>query len=522
MFAFALWDAAARRLFIARDRVGKKPLYYFLDRDGICFASEPKAFLADPSFTPKVDLPVISHYLSYQYVPSPFSAFAGVSKLPPAHYMTVENGTVQTTRYWSLDYGSPRDIDENDASEELLSRLREAVKLRLISDVPLGAFLSGGVDSSAIVALMAELSSGPVKTFSIGFAEKEYDELPYARAVAERYGTDHHEFIVRPNATAIFDKLVWYYNEPYADESAIPTYYLSEVTRRHVTVALNGDGGDENFGGYRRYQERGRVPWLAAGIRPFHAPIAALERLTPASATSAGVLWRGKRWVQRACAAPGERYAWRMMHFDPFLKSTLCTPAFLEGAGGDVSTALLLSIYDHSRATTTLDAMLDTDVAHYLPDCLLAKVDIATMAHGLEGRSPLLDHEFMEFAARLPAHLKVRGGVGKYIFKKATQHLLPPEILGRRKMGFGVPLDHWFRADLRELAYDTLLGRPMTERGYFDMRMVKRLLDEHVTNVADWHDQLWNLLMLERWHQMFIDERPPIHRRDIGLALSTA
>jgi asparagine synthase (glutamine-hydrolysing) len=522
MFAFAIWDAARRRLFIARDRVGKKPLHYFLDRDGICFASEPKAFLAEPSFTPEVDLQAISHYLSYQYVPSPFSAFAGVSKLPPAHYMTVENGTVQTTRYWSLDYGNPRDIDEGQASEELLSRFREAVRLRLISDVPLGAFLSGGVDSSAVVALMAELSNGPVKTFSIGFEEDEYDELPYARAVAKRYGTDHHEFIVRPNATEIFDKLVWHYNEPYADESAIPTYYLSELTRRHVTVALNGDGGDENFGGYRRYQERGRARWLANGLRPFHPALAAVERLTPTPSTSDGLLWRGKRWVQRACAPPGERYAWRMMHFDPFLKSTLCTPAFLERTGGDVSAALLRSCYEHSRATTSLDAMLDTDVAHYLPDCLLTKVDVATMAHGLEGRSPLLDHEFMEFAARLPARLKVRGSIGKYIFKKATQHLLPPEVLGRRKMGFGVPLDHWFRSDLRELAYDTLLGRPMAQRGYFDMRMVKRLLDEHVNHVADWHDQLWNLLMLERWHQMFIDERPSIDRRNSGLVLSTA
>lgn len=252
MFAFAIWDGRTRSLFIARDRLGKKPLHYRIDRDGIAFASEPKAFLADPGFVPEPDLEAISHYLTYQYVPSPYSAFRGVRKLPPAHYMLVQDGRVRVERYWTLAYGPKRRVTEQEASDELVSRLREAVRLRLISDVPLGAFLSGGVDSSVVVALMAQLSGAPVKTFSIGFEEKDYDELPYARQVARRYETDHHEFIVRPDATEIFDRLVWHYNEPYADESAIPTYYLSRLTRQHVTVALNGDAGDENFGGYQQ------------------------------------------------------------------------------------------------------------------------------------------------------------------------------------------------------------------------------------------------------------------------------
>src|SRR5688572_2757324 len=253
MFAFAIWDADARRLFVARDRVGKKPLHYWIDRDGIAFASEPKAFLADAGFTPEPEPAALSAYLNYQYVPSPLSAFKGVRKLPPAHYLLVEDGRVTVERYWKLSYAAKRHLTEAEACEELIERLRQAVRLRLISDVPLGAFLSGGVDSSTVVALMAGISNGPVKTFSIGFDEKDYDELPYARLVAQRYGTDHHEFVVKPDAVAIFPRLVWHYNEPYADASAIPTYYLSQLARRHVTVALNGDAGDENFAGYRRY-----------------------------------------------------------------------------------------------------------------------------------------------------------------------------------------------------------------------------------------------------------------------------
>jgi len=505
MFAFALWDEVDQTLFIARDRLGKKPLHYLLDAHGIAFASEPKAFLADREFVPRPNPVAISHYLSYQFVPSPLSAFEGVEKLPPAHYLLVRNGQVSIERYWTLSYEPKRRLSESDACEELLARLKEAVRVRLISDVPLGAFLSGGVDSSVVVALMAELSPGAVKTFSIGFDEDEYNELPYARAVATRYATDHHEFIVRPNAVEIFDKLVWHYNEPYADESAIPTYYLSEVTRRHVTVALNGDGGDENFAGYRRYALADRGAPLPLIVRRA-AKVAG--RMLPASGRPDRLVWKGKRWLQRAGAAPAERYAWRIMHFDPFLKQQLCTRAFLAATGGDDSSRILIDAYQRPLASNPVDAMLATDVAYYLPDCLLVKVDIATMAHGLEGRSPFLDHEFMEFAARLPAEMKRRTGHGKHLFRKAVRHLLPNEVLGRRKMGFDVPLDGWFRRELREMAYDTLLGRPMAERGYFRMEMVQRLLDEHVAGIAQWQDQLWNLLMLERWHQMFIDRRP--------------
>ena len=506
MFAFAIWDRRERTLFIARDRLGKKPLYYLVDGDGIAFASEPKAFLADPSFKAQPNLEAISHYLTYQYVPSPLTAFQGVQKLPPAHYLLVKNGEISRERYWKLHYSPKRRLTDDEACDELLGRLREAVKLRLISDVPLGAFLSGGIDSGTIVALMAELGAAPVKTFSIGFEEKAYDELPYARQVAERYGTDHHEFVVRPKAVEIFPKLVWHYNEPFADSSAIPTYYLAQLTRQHVTVALNGDAGDENFAGYDRYVANvlaGRYERLPGILR---RPLEALVRAIPAQPRSRTLLSRGKRFFEGLAEPPERRYARWVSHFHPNLKAELCTEEFLRAAGGKDSVELLLDVYRASDAPDFIDATLDVDVNTYLPEDLLVKVDIATMAHGLEGRSPMLDHPFMEFCASLPSHMKLRGTVKKYIFKRAVGALLPREIIKRPKMGFGVPLDHWFRHDLREMAQDLLLSPRAVGRGYFRKEVVQRLLDEHVRGVRDWHYQLWNLLMLELWHRTFIDQ----------------
>ena len=505
MFALAIWNARERTLLLARDRLGAKPLYYLVDGDGIAFASEPKAFLADPGFQAQANLEAISHYLTYQYVPSPYSAFQGVRKLPPAHYLLVKDGKITIERYWKLRYRDKRQLTEDEACEELLARLKEAVKLRLISDVPLGAFLSGGIDSGAIVALMAEQAGLPVKTFSIGFEEKTYDELPYARLVAKRYGTDHHEFIVRPRTTEILPKLVWHYNEPFADSSAIPTYYLAQLTRQHVTVALNGDAGDENFAGYDRY-----VANMVAGRYeqipyPLRRSLAAVVRAIPDSLGSRTILARGKRFFEALDEPRERRYARWVSHFYPALKAELCTEEFQRAAGGKDSVALLLDAYQASDAKDLVDATLDVDVNTYLPDDLLVKVDIATMAHGLEGRSPLLDHEFMEFCAGLPSQMKLRGRVKKYIFRRALRGLLPPEILERPKMGFGVPIETWFRQDLGETARDLLLSPRALGRGYFRPLVVQRLLDEHTRGVRNWHYQLWNLLMLELWHRTFID-----------------
>jgi asparagine synthase (glutamine-hydrolysing) len=508
MFAFALWDHRRRRLFVARDRVGKKPLHYWLDADGIAFASEPKAFLADPSFRAEPDSEAISAYLAYQYIPSPLSAFKGVHKLPPAHYLLVENGSLTIRRYWKLSYARKQQISVDDACSELLQRLREAVRLRLISDVPLGAFLSGGIDSSAIVALMAELSDAPVKTFSIGFEEQDFDELPHARLVAQRYQTDHHEYVVRPDAAEVFPHLVWHYNEPYADPSGIPTYYLSELARQHVTVALNGDAGDENFAGYRRYIPAARAQQFDRLPSPVRRALASIAHSAPAPLQTDSLLYRGRRWLRRLADSPEGRYARRVMLFDPDLKQEICEPGFIAATGGAGGETFLRDAFLASDATDLIDAQLDVDVAYYLSDCLLVKVDIATMAHGLEGRSPMLDHEFMEFAASLPSDLKIRHGVSKYILKQAVREILPSQIIDRPKKGFSVPLGDWFRSELRELSGDLLLSGRLEERGYFKPREVRRLLEEHWRGAAEWQDQLWALLMLESWHRTFIDQRP--------------
>lgn len=508
MFAFVIWDAAERVFFAARDRIGKKPLHYLLDGDGIAFASEPKAFLADPGFEPRPDIEALSAYLTYQYVASPLSAFQGVRKLPPAHYLLIRDGEMRVERYWRLSYKTKRQLSEAEAEAELLDRLREAVRLRLISDVPLGAFLSGGVDSSTIVALMAQVGTGPVKTFSIGFEEKEYDELPYARLVAQKYATEHHEFIVRPDAAAIFPQLVWHYNEPFADSSAIPTYYLSELARRHVTVALNGDAGDENFGGYRRYIVPPAAQRFDALPDSIRTAVAAIANTLPGDALSSSFLNRGQRWLRRLSETPPRRYSRRVMIFEPELKAALCTPDFTRQVSSAAAEELLVDTYHQSDAPDVVDAFLDMDANHYLPDCLLVKVDIATMAHGLEGRSPMLDHEFMEFAATLPSSLKLRNGDTKYILKRVARRLIPEETIDRPKKGFGVPLERWFQHELRELTGDLLLDGRLAARGYFHPSVVERLVQEHWNGTARWENQMWSLLMLESWHRMFVDDRP--------------
>jgi asparagine synthase (glutamine-hydrolysing) len=500
MFAFAIWDARARRLFAARDRAGKKPFYYREDADGLAFASEPKAFLAEPSFVPEPDAEALFQYLSFQYVPSPASAFRGVRRLPPAHYILAADGRVTLHRYWTLSYGPKLPWAEREAEDALLERLREATRLRLVADVPVGAFLSGGIDSSLVVALMAEAAPGPVKTFSIGFEESGYDERSHARVVAERFGTDHHELVVRPDAVAILPKLVWHYGEPYADSSAIPTFYLAEMTRRSVTVALNGDAGDESFAGYQRYVASLTASALDRVPRPLRQALARVaagaDRAFPA---------RLARFLAAAADTPARRYARWMFHFTDDQKRALCDPAFLAAAGARESGATFEALFATADGEGWLDALLSVDTRSYLVDDLLVKVDIATMAHGLEGRSPLLDHHVMECAARLPERLKLRGRRTKYLLRSVARRFLPASIIDRPKMGFGVPLERWLRTDLRELAHDVLLGPRLRARGYFRMDVVEQLLREHERGTHRWHYQLWNLIVFELWHRTFID-----------------
>jgi asparagine synthase (glutamine-hydrolysing) len=514
MFALAIWDARDRTLFLARDRFGKKPLYFRIDDDGIAFASEPKAFLAEPSFRAQPNLEGIAQYLSYHYLPSPYSAFAGVSRIRPAHYAVVDAGGMTTTRYWKLRYQPKATATEGEASEQLMAELREATRLRLISDVPLGAFLSGGVDSSAIVALMAQQTSAPVKTFSIGFAEKDFDEITYARAVAQQYGTDHREFVVRPDATEIFAELVWHYNEPYADSSAIPTYYLAKLTREHVTVALNGDGGDEAFGGYPRYALPRSVQMYSRLPLGARARVAGLAERMLRSVPREGVQARAGRWLQRNSLPPSRWAAANRLYFDRDLSETVWSGDFRRAVAHLDPTDVFVDAACQAESDDLLDVMLAADVNWYLPDALLVKVDIATMAHGLEARSPFIDHRVMEFAATLPSSMKVRHGTTKYILKEAFRSLLPADIIDRPKKGFSVPLRHWFRHELKELAYDTLLDGRARQRGYFDTSQVERLLDEHVRGVRNWQELIWIMLMLELWHRTFIDRTPTAPTRD--------
>lgn len=510
MFAFAIWDAPKRLLFLARDRLGKKPLFYWAGPTGFIFASEIKAILQDPEVKREVDPVALYHYLTYQYVPSPFCAFKGIQKLPPAHYLVCKDGKIETRRYWKLSY-LPKHKVENETQrraleEELLSRFEEAVRLRLISDVPLGAFLSGGVDSSAVVALMSRLMNQPVRTFSIGFEEAAYNELPYARIIAREFKTDHTEFHVKPNALEILPKLVWHYNEPYADSSAIPTYYVSKLAREHVTVILNGDAGDENFAGYGRYSAN-TFAMRYYGILKLLSPgwVRFLVSKLPSGSNSYNFFWMLKRFTEELHKSPEMRNLEWLCHFDNPKKEGLCTDEFKARVNGIDSQELLFERYREAEAEDFIDKALYADVMMYLPDDLLVKVDIASMANSLEARSPFLDHLFMEFVARIPARLKLRGRQTKYILRRALQGIVPDAVLNRPKMGFGVPIDYWFRNELKEMAYDLLLGQRHLSRGYFKRDFIAKILDEHCSGKRMWHYHLWNLLMLELWHRTFID-----------------
>jgi asparagine synthase (glutamine-hydrolysing) len=507
MFAFAIWDRERRTLLVARDRLGKKPVVYARDGQALHFASEAKAILQDPAVGVEPDLTAIHHFLSYGDVPSPWSAFRSMQKLPPAHYLWVEDGRVSVHRYWTLRYTPKRREPEAVLAEELLALLEEAVRLRLISDVPVGALLSGGLDSSTVVALMRRAGAGPLRTFSIGFDRPEYDELAYARQVARHFETDHHELVVKPDAVAILPRLTWHYDEPFADASAVPAFALCEMARGFVTVALNGDGGDETFAGYDRYRAAALAAWadgLPAAVRRMAARgLRHLPGDAPKSRTG-----RLRRFAEALALPPRRRYARWLTVFGNGEKAELYTPAFAAQVGAVDSLALLDAAYAESDAPTFLDATLHADVQRYLPDDLLVKMDIASMAHSLEVRSPFLDHRVVEFAAALPPGLKLRGLTAKYLLKRITRGLLPEPIRRRPKMGFGVPIDHWFRHELRELAYDVLLDGRACQRGYFRPDVVRRYLDEHARGRAHHHARLWSLLVLELWHRAFVDRRP--------------
>ena len=503
MFAFALWDRRERQLLLARDRVGKKPLLYALRDGGISFASEMGALLEDPEIARDVDPQALDEYLALGYVPAPRSVLRAVRKLPPAHTLVLRDGTSSLQHYWKLDYSTKIEgASTAEICERVRDELRKATRRRLISDVPLGAFLSGGIDSSAVVAAMAEQSPEPVRTFSIGFDHAAFDELEYARAIAQQFGTIHQEFRVQADAVEILPKIVRHHGEPFADSSAIPSFYLAEMTRRHVTVALNGDGGDESFGGYTRYVANavaGRLDGIPASLRRVLG--AAGSRLPERGGVSSQ-LNRARRLTATLALDGSERYARYMAWFSAGQRSALYTPEFAAFTG-DGAEAFMRHVWARTSGSTVVDKMLEVDASTYLVDDLIAKIDIATMAHGLEARSPLLDHELMEFAATLPADMKVRGQQKKWILREAMRGWLPDDILDRPKQGFSVPLSMWLRTDLRAWSREILLDRETLGRGYFRGAAVQRLLDRHDAGSEGDAKRIWSLVMLELWHREF-------------------
>jgi asparagine synthase (glutamine-hydrolysing) len=504
MFGLAIWDRRRRRLLLARDRAGKKPLFYSARGGTLSFASELPALLADDEIPRELDAHALDAYFAYRYVPAPLCAFAAVRKLPPAHTLVFDDDGIVVERYWALDYSRECQLADDEAAAEIREHLRRAVARRMVSDVPLGAFLSGGIDSASVVAAMAEVSTRPVKTFSIGF-EGELDELPLARTIAERFATDHHELTVEPDAIEVIPQVVRHHGEPFADATAIPTFYLARMARQHVTVALNGDGGDEIFGGYTRYVSQlaaARFERIPGGLRALGAKA---SRLIPPSGRIDSTRSRARRLGTTLALDPAGRYLAYTTDLHGMPRESLYTPEFLAQTRGSAVAGFVRDVWERSSGGTPIDRMLDVDVSHYLPDDLLTKVDIATMACSLEGRSPFLDHELMELAASLPARLKVSGAKKKVGLRLAMRGLVPDEVLDAPKRGFRPPLADWFRGDLEGYARDVLLDPRARDRGYLEPARVESLLDRHSRGVVDASQGIWTMLMFELWQREFVD-----------------
>ena len=519
MFAIALWDKRRETLLLVRDRVGKKPLYYFYDGKTLAFASELKAILEVPEISKEIDYAALDAYFSFGYVPSPLSIFKHIQKLEPGHYAVCNQDGLTHTEYWDLHMSpDPQPISEADAIDQLTEIFDESVRLRLISDVPLGAFLSGGVDSSAVVAAMAGImgrgtahrTPTPVKTSSIGFSEEKFNELAFAQMVSDRYRTDHRESVVTPDALNIIEKIVWHFDEPFADSSAIPTWYVSKMTRENVTVALSGDGGDENFAGYtQRYSmnrfEHGIREKIPSPLRS--ALIAPIAAIYPRIDSLPRPL-RLKHFLTNL-SLPMERAYFRDMafYFSEDVKQHLYGP--------DMKAVLKDGDAFHSldrffRKTATSDPVSRAqyvDIKTYMTEDILVKVDRMSMAHSLEVRAPILDHKLMEFVATLPSQLKLNGNESKYILKKMNEPRLPHDVLYRKKQGFCVPLSDWLKGPLKPLAHDTLLGDSSGIGDYLDKAYVKTLWQSHLRGINDHGSQIWNLMMFELWRRQFCSSK---------------
>ncbi|MEN6558755.1 MAG: asparagine synthase (glutamine-hydrolyzing) [Thermoguttaceae bacterium] len=505
MFAMAIWDARRRRLVLARDRLGKKPLVYRHESGRLLFASELKSILEAPGVPREVDPLALDDFMTYQYVPHPRTIFRGIAKLPPGHCAIWQDGRLEVRAFWRPDLNWEDDQPARQYAEQLRALLTSAVETRLQSDVPLGAFLSGGIDSTIVVGLMSQLAREPVRTFSIGFPVAEFDETRYARVAAQRFGTIHEEFEVQPDAMAILPRLVWHYDEPMADSSAVPTWYVSELTRRRVTVALSGDGGDELFAGYPRYL----AVWLAEGFDRLPSVLRRWlaggywQRL-PSGTRQKSLTRRWKRFAEMLERPSAERYLEWIAIFGQARRAQLYSDTMAAAVADHDPLDFLAEALARCDRRDRVTAFSLADLVTYLPCDLMTKVDIAARAHGLECRQPFLDYRVVELAARMPRRLKFRWGRGKRILRETFGDLIPREIQKRSKMGFGVPLDHWFRHDLKDFARDVLLDSKTLRRGYFRPEAVRRLFDEHQQNRFNHGYRLWSLLILELWHRQWL------------------
>jgi asparagine synthase (glutamine-hydrolysing) len=505
MFGLALWDQNRARLILARDRVGKKPLYVRREANRILFASEIKSILQVENVPREIDHNALRDYLQLGFVPAPQTMFCGIEKILPGHYLEVERGEIRVGEYWNPDFTHIEKRSEQEWIELVRHKLEESVRIRLISDVPLGAFLSGGIDSSTIVAIMAKITNQPVKTYSIGFDGEDqfYNELPYAGIVAKAVGSDHHEIIVRPDVVDLLPKLIWHLDEPIADSASITTYLVSRLARESVTVILSGVGGDELFGGYPRY--------LGDSIYRYYRllPVALRRRLLPAIVRNLPQdrhsFWKSKfryaaAFVNTAELSPAERYMSYIRVFSPELRDETLRSTFHDKEGD-----LLAGYFRHGRADDPLNQSIYVDLKTSLPDDLLALTDKMTMAASIECRAPFMDHELIELTSRIPSHLKVHGMTMKYLLKKAVEPLLPAEIIYRKKRGFGAPVGSWLRKDLEVLVQDTLSETQINKRGFFDPQAVHGIIAAHHAKRADYTDHLLTLINFELWCRIFID-----------------
>lgn len=498
MFAIALWDRRRRRLVLTRDRFGKKPVHYAFDGRRLIFGSEIKSLLLVSGLQRELDPVAVSQYFTYGYIPAPRTAFMGIQKLPAGHTLSFENGHMQLHKYWQLDFTPRCTDDEETAARRVRELLLEAVRVRLISEVPLGAFLSGGIDSSTVVALMSQVATERVKTFSIGFEEQDYNEIEYARLVARHYDTDHHELVVRLNLLDVLPRLVWEFDEPFADASMVPTYYVSKLAREYVTVALSGDGGDELFGGYDSYLRGMQELRLSQRVGPMRALGPAMGALLPDG-------MRGKNRLRNLGLPPEERFTEAASVVPTRLRHRLLRPEFLFRSTSDPR-RVQLDRFAEVQGLDLFTRMQRVDVETYLPYDILVKVDKASMFTSLETRAPLLDHVLAEYVASLPHTVRNRGGQPKHILKRAVRDLLPHENLVRSKMGFGLPVEHWLRGDLRELVYDLLRSQQAQSRGVIDTHQVEQLVADHQRHLRNYTRPIWTWLCFELWCRIYLDQ----------------